>query len=45
MRRYLNFTALVLLFAFAGWWFRAHPPAASEASPGGGATASGARAR
>ncbi|HEX9296307.1 MAG TPA: hypothetical protein VF881_10740 [Polyangiaceae bacterium] len=26
MRSYLNFTALVALFAIAGWWFATHPP-------------------
>ena len=25
MRGYLNFSALVLLFAFAAWWFANHP--------------------
>jgi hypothetical protein len=24
MRAYLNFVALVVLFAFAAWWFMAH---------------------
>ncbi len=35
MRSYLNFAALVGLFAIAGWWFATHPPVprAPEAGP------------
>jgi hypothetical protein len=35
MRSYLNFTALMVLFAIAGWWFATHRPVprAPETAP------------